>query len=219
MRKKQQYNAGLTLIEMLVVLGIFATVSGILLFNYGDFRNNVSIRNLSQEVALAVRKAQTYATSVRGTSIGGSTRDYPAYGIAFASTAAVPDLAPDQKEIVLFVDVPPGADPELNGDTYYSYGSATCGAVSEGEECFEKLQIATTDKIKKVEVCTSSFTCSEVPEVYISFQRPNPDAVFCVPSGAVCDSTVYSSAILTLESAVGLQKKVSVWNTGQISVQ
>lgn len=218
MRKKQQQNSGITLIEMMVVLGIFAAVSGVLLFNYGDFRNNVSIRNLTQEVALSVRKAQTYATSVRGTSIGGSTRDYPAYGIAFASTAAVPNLAPDQKEIVLFVDVPPGADPTLDGDTYYSYGSAPCGEVAEGEECFEKLQITTADRISKVEACTAA-VCTEVDEVYLSFKRPNPDAVFCVPSGAACDGTTYSSVIITLESSAGLQKAVTVWNTGQISVQ
>ncbi len=214
-RKK---NAGVTLIEMLIVLAIFSLVSSILLFNYSDFRTNVSLRNLSQEVALAVRKAQTYATSVRGIDYSGTTRDYPAYGIGFSTEASPESLAPGEKKIVLFVDVPPDEDPEEEGDLFYDYSTGTCGTVLEGEECFEKFQISTPDKISDIEVCTTS-TCSSESEVYIVFRRPNPDAWFCVPSGSSCDGTTYSSVTITLESQTGLTKTVSIWNTGQVSVQ
>ncbi len=210
-------NDGLTLIEMIVVIAIFAIVSSVLLFNYSSFRGNVSLRNLSQEVAIAVRKAQTYATSVHGINIDSTTRDYPAFGMAFATGSGAPVTTPDEKQFMLFADIPPNGS--TLGNSIYDHSSLNCGAVTLGDECVESFQISSSDKISNISVCTIS-NCSNVAALNILFHRPNPDALFCVPVGSACDGNTYSSAVVTLQSADGSRtRSISVWNTGQISVQ
>lgn len=222
---KKLSQAGVTLIEMLVVVAIIAVISGVIMFNYSDFSTNVSVRNLSQEVALSIRKAQTYATSVRsvdGTTIVDSSA-YAGYGISFSTndTATDPYL-PTSKQFVLFVDIP-GSD----SDTQGTYGSqmATCGApTSSGNECVEAFGISTADKIVAIcggDVATYASTpasCTSTGSVDISFKRPSPDAKITYTStSGVSVQSAYAQIIL--ESAKGVRRGITVWNTGQIGVQ
>lgn len=217
-------QAGVTLIEMLVVVAIIAVISSVIMFNYSDFSTNVSVRNLSQEVALSIRKAQTYATSVRsvdGTSIQDSSA-YAGYGISFSTndTASDPYL-PTSKQFVLFVDIPAG-----DADTQGAYSSqmATCGApTSSINECVESFGISTADKI--VAICGGDVSgyvsnpsdptspCSGTGTVDISFKRPSPDARILYNG----QPSAYAQIIL--QSAKGLRRGITVWNTGQIGVQ
>lgn len=221
-------QAGVTLIEMLVVVAIIAVVSSVMMFNYSDFSTNVSVRTLSQEVALSIRKAQTYATSVRsvdGTNIQDSSA-YAGYGISFSTndTATDPYL-PTSKQFVLFVDIP-GSD----SDTPGTYGSqmATCGTpTSSGNECVEAFGISTADKV--VAICGGDATyvsnpsdptapCNSKGSVDISFKRPSPDAKITYTSASgVSVQSAYAQIIL--ESAKGVRRGITVWNTGQIGVQ
>lgn len=54
---------GFTLIELVVILTIFAVMSSVLLFNFKGFNKNVERSNLAQDIALLVRKAQSYGIS------------------------------------------------------------------------------------------------------------------------------------------------------------
>ena len=218
MRKRTHKNWGLSMLEMLVVIGIFSVVSSILIFNYGDFRNNVSIRDLAQEVALAVRKAQGYATSVHGITIGGG-RDYPAFGIAFAvGQPVVRDFTPDEKEFMIFADVANGANPE--NKLYDRAGGIVCGNVQPGDECIEQFRISSADKI--YQLCTSTDGVTEdcsPQQVNILFHRPNPEADICVVTGSTCDSSKPAYVKIKLRSPGNTVRTIAVWNTGQISVQ
>ena len=53
-----QPNRGFSLIEMIVVIGIFAMLSGLVFSNYSDFNVSASLDNLAHRVALLVREAQ-----------------------------------------------------------------------------------------------------------------------------------------------------------------
>ena len=61
-----QRQKGMTLIELLVALVIFSIITGIVLFNYGDFNASLTMQNLADDIALTVRRAQSYAIGVRG---------------------------------------------------------------------------------------------------------------------------------------------------------
>ncbi len=219
-RKKQfkrGWQAGVTLIELIVVIGIFSVVSSVLIFNYSDFSTNVSVRNLSQEVALSVRKAQTYATSVRGIDNSvTSTRDYPAYGVSFSLDATSGPFEPNKKSFILFADIPESPDAAPN-KRYESDGS--CGTPGVGAECIESFSIETFDSI--VEVCTDATGCIKTGSFDITFRRPTPDAIICykLAAGEDCQTSSISYINIILESAKGLRRSISVWNTGQISVQ
>jgi prepilin-type N-terminal cleavage/methylation domain-containing protein len=211
-------QAGVTLIELIVVIAIFTVVSGVLMFNYSDFNTNVSIRNLSQEIALSIRKAQTYATSVQSIDAAHvSTVAYPAYGISFSTdTSTDPsDTIPDMRQFVLFADIPRSGDTE--GNREYEY-SDMCGTPSEDNECVESFAITSADRI--VSICTdlNGGDC-DAEEVNIMFHRPSPDADICVMKNNKCEDELASFVKITLESPKGIQKVISVWNTGQIGVQ
>jgi prepilin-type N-terminal cleavage/methylation domain-containing protein len=212
-------QSGVTLIELIVVIAIFAIVSSVLLFNYSDFSTNVSIRNLSQEVALSVRKAQTYATSVKGIeNTNLSTRDYPSYGISFSLDATSGPFEPNTKQFVLFADVPSIFGTLLPNKQYETNG--TCGVIEPGSECIENFSINTSDSI--IEFCTDVTGCVSSGSIDITFRRPVPDAIICYKSSSsdtTCLNTTISNVDIVLQSAKGLRRTVSVWNTGQISVK
>ena len=49
---------GMTYIELIVVLSIFAVMTSIVLFDYGGFQAKVDIKNLASDVALQIVQAQ-----------------------------------------------------------------------------------------------------------------------------------------------------------------
>ena len=215
-------NKGGTIIEMLVVVSIFAIVVTVLLFNYSSFITSVGVRNLAQEIGLSVRKAQTYATSVRnitGTS-GVMSDTFPAYGISFSVDPTGSAYVPSSTAFTLFVDTSATND-RITNNRYDNDG--VCGTPAVGQECVEHFSITTGTKI--VSLCTDSptpnncFTTEHGGTVNVVFHRPNPDAVICViDSNGNCLNQHSSYLKVTVESPKGLQRLITIWNTGQISV-
>ena len=50
--KKIKGNRGMTYVELIVVLGIFAVMLSISMFNYKRFQGKVDIKNLANDIAL-----------------------------------------------------------------------------------------------------------------------------------------------------------------------
>jgi prepilin-type N-terminal cleavage/methylation domain-containing protein len=214
---KNSVQSGVTLIELIVVIVIFSIISSVLLFNYSDFSTNVSIRNLSQDIALTVRKVQTYATSVQSINNSGvDTRTFPSYGISFSLDDTSGSFDPNKKRFVVFADIPSTSD-SLPNKLYDNNG--VCGSPAVDSECLESFTINSSDTI--VEVCTDVTGCVAVGSVDITFRRPVPDAIICYKEtlDADCQTSSISYVDIVLRSAKGLTRKVSVWNTGQISVK
>lgn len=216
-------QSGFTLIEMLIVVAIFAVVATILLFRYSDFSTSVGVRNLAQEIGLSARKAQSYATSVR--SIAGTngimSDTFPAYGISFSTSPTANKVYdPTSTNFALFVDV----SPDASGKTSNTFdNNSICGIPAVGQECVESFGITGQNKI--VSLCTDSpstnscFTAQNPGKVNVVFHRPNPDAVICVVGATgSCISQPSSYLKVTIQSVKGLQRVVTIWNTGQISV-
>ncbi len=210
------FQVGVTLIELMVIVAIVGVVSSVLLFNYSDFSTNVSIRNLSQEIALSIRKSQTYATSVSGVTSSGE-RSYPAYGLVFSLESSSLPFTPTPKKFISFADIPLGLDSEPN-EKYDSDGYV-CGNVSSGNECVESISINSADSIVGLETDVTGPVTSG--SIAVTFRRPSPDAIICyIPSGSTdCIPQTSSYAKITLKSVKGLTRSVSVWNTGQITAQ
>jgi prepilin-type N-terminal cleavage/methylation domain-containing protein len=218
-------KAGFTIIEMLIVVAIFAVVATVLLFNYRDFSNNVSVRNLAEETGLAVRKSQSYATSIHsiaGTN-GALSDTYPAYGVSFSvNTTGAQTYDPTVTSFALFADISPSNNTVTN-NLYDNNGS--CGSPSNGQECLESFGLKDLDTI--VSLCTdvpssnSCFTPQTGGTVNVVFHRPNPDAVICVVApgnGGACSAQMASYLKVTVASVKGLQHVITIWNTGQISI-
>ena len=58
-------NKGFTLLEVLVTLSIVVIVASLIFANYPKFKEGISLKKTSQEIALTIREAQNYALSVK----------------------------------------------------------------------------------------------------------------------------------------------------------
>lgn len=207
----------MTLVELIVVLIIFVIVTGLTIFDYKNFRTNISIQNLANDISLSIRKAQSYAIGARVT---GATFNN-GYGVHFTSNPiAAGILSGSSKSFIIFVD---GIlDSSLLDEIYeYNLTETTCGIINE---CSELLTITTTDKIEAIYI-NGSTLIAPTSALDISFLRPNPDAKFCYRPVAIsspCDSTPITNAKIQISNgATGTDKRtktITIWNTGQISV-
>ncbi len=181
---------GFSLVELLVVVGIFVVITGVVLSNHTRFNSSVLLGNAAYDIALSVREAQVFGLSTRGTAgvfeVG--------YGVHFATPTSY----------LLFSDGDRNHryDSESGTDTVLkTFGLQRgyvvvryCGVRSNGtEDC--------------------SDNGAALPHLDIAFLRPNPDATITSANGIL-----YSSAKITLRSGSGETRTVSVQSTGQIAV-
>ena len=181
---------GFSLIELLVVTGIFIVITGVVLANNSQFNSSVLLGNAAYDIALSVRQAQVY---------GLSTQEYAGefqlgYGIHFSGTG----------DYFLFADRGALPNKRYDADTdtivqTYSLGrgytiKSFCGQRSDGsEDC--------------------SDNAAALTHLDIAFLRPNPDSTITSDS-----PLVYSIGKIVVTSGSGETRTVSVQSTGQISV-
>lgn len=203
-------NKGMTLVELLIVLSIFTILTSIAMFNYGNFRSSISTQNLANDIALSIRKSQSYAIGVRGL---GDIFNY-GHGVHFTTSSVTSNiLAGSDKSFLLFMDVSP------NGKYDYP-SSGICGTPSSGNECEEILNINSADKISAMYL--DGILKPQGGLLDIVFLRPNPDAYFCYRVNVLSScQTNFSNAIIEVSNGkVGndkVTKQIKIWNTGQIS--
>jgi prepilin-type N-terminal cleavage/methylation domain-containing protein len=203
-RFKKNLSKGFTLIELIVVLAIFAIITGIALADQGNLNSNILVSNLAYEIGLSIRQAQSYGVGVRAVSTTGGFDG--AYGVSF-------DVSKPNR-IILFND--------LNGDNLYE----------DGEEDSE-LQVVNQQGNKIVATCVEldpGQKCTKdtgVGLLTITFKRPNPEAVFTRASvdsdGNIIDGTMVNNATgpayIVVNTASGNNcRVVTIQSTGQVSV-
>ena len=146
--KKIKMNSGMTYVELIVVLSIFAIMSGVSLMEYNSFQAKVQIKSLATDIALQIVQAQKDAMS--GKQQAGAFITKPSYGVYF-NTVATPNT------ITYFADM-------HNEGSYTGYA-------------MDILPILTTSKGNIIsELKTSSN--SSCPNLAIIFKRPNSGALF-----------------------------------------
>lgn len=215
---------GFTIVEMIVVVAIFALVSVVVFANYTTISTSATVTSTSQDIALSIRKAQQYALGFRSPQIQNQTDSLGGFGVRFGGNLT----STDSKQFILFADFNETAS---MGSNDHVYTGTSCGTLTKGNECLEQLSITTSDKISSVCMSTngtsssSSNNCLSSTQVLnISFTRPYPDAYFCYQTnGGSCTTTLSNNPIsdvtITINASDGTKRKVTIWNTGQISVK
>ena len=200
-------QAGFSLIELLVVTGVIAVISGLMLVSNSTFGGQILLQNLAYDIALTLRQAQVYGISVQrfGTSYGSS------YGMHF-----------DKDSIVypLFADA-------VNPNGIYNPDAA-----HPTDPLYDETVKTTTigggfriTSLCAVLVGASPPTCTSINSLDIVFKRPDPDACIAINGvssisspGGVCTST-YTSARITVLAPRGNKSSIVVYKNGQISVE
>ena len=193
----QSESDGFTVIELIVVIGIFAVMAGLVLFRYKDFGANIELENTAQEVALQIQQAENDAVNGRFPQLSPAQASSnsnttvlpsnwrPSFGVFFAGHAQY------QKEFLYFFDkesVQPG-DPAtigINGRGYnnnswrdFPDSLNSCGTASS--ECTNVFTLSNGTHIK--EVCEASTAVASDCDsnlrtnVSIVFTRPFPDRI------------------------------------------
>lgn len=228
--KKTISKKAFTVVEMLVVVGIFVMISGVILFNSKSFSSSANLQNVMQDLALAIRKAQGYALGFQTPSVVGGT--ITGFGVYFGDIKTTNSAW--QKKYVIYGDF------NDSGAGAYNPAGSSCGtgSLSAGSECLEVLSMTTGEKISNVCLSyngtsnqmsgsvTGTNCVSANDAVTMYFNRPKPDAQFCWFKSAspnTCVTTISSNAIsdVSIEvTALNNSKKiVTVWNTGQIGIK
>ena len=206
------FSAGLTFIELIVVISIFSIMASIVLFNFNTFNTSLTSQNLAQEIALQIKKAQS--DSISGKSRVQFLQDpitnpdkAPTYGVYFnidpSNTMEV-----DGSSFVSFADI--------NADHLYTKYGSGCSYSTTSTECMSLNSINSSDRI--IGLCVD-VGCKEhffvpINDLTITFKRPFPDATIRTS----IDNINHSMAGVLVQSARGAVRFITVNTLGEISV-
>jgi prepilin-type N-terminal cleavage/methylation domain-containing protein len=191
---------GFTLVELLVVASIIVIITMVLLLRQSRFNSATILRSIGYSVALSVRQAQVYGTSVLGSASGGLVSYAPAYGLYFNYASP--------SSYILFADFNNNGAYNSPGESVKVFSlnagytiSEACAKLSNGQ--------------KRCTGSDDSTGSRSTNTVSILFKRPNPDAVFATDIGG----ENYASAYVQVRSGDGTTRSVLVTSAGQITVQ
>jgi type II secretory pathway pseudopilin PulG len=198
LNKKTKRNGGMSYVELIVVLSIFAVMSSVVIFNYGDFQAKVDIKNLASDIALKVVEAQKFSLSgqlppsAQYNLIVSPATWKPSYGVYFDTTTSTAS-----KQFIYFVDLN-----NLNG-------------YENGEE-LNTISITKNNYISRIDKCTDA-TCTSPASINnplsVTFKRPDSGAIF---TGASVTGSEYVQ--ITIKSPKGITALIKLYPSGRIQV-
>ena len=188
-------------VELIVVLSIFAAMSGIAIFNYGGFQDKVDIKNMAADIASKIVEAQRSALAgqwppVDPTLISSGWK--PSYGVHFFE----PNI--DNKNFIYFVDLD-------NNNNQYT-GDPDCS-----DECLNIIKISKNNKISALERCSNEDpgSCVSISDsLSITFQRPDSGATF-VPDLPATDNYV---KITISNDSESVSSYIKIYPSGRMQV-
>ncbi|MFH1308791.1 MAG: type II secretion system protein [Patescibacteria group bacterium] len=200
---KLRFNRGMTYVELIVVLSIFAIMSAVSLFNYREFQARVEIKKLATDIALQIVGAQKNAMAgqlpaVYSGSLSSSWK--PAYGIYFESTQSFP------MTFTYFADT-------NNSNTYDPTSEfASCPGDAE---CLDRIEITKKNKIKEL-IVDGGVCAGNTSELSIIFERPDSRAVVSNDNGVDCS---FSKATIVISSEdESISANIEVYPSGRIQI-
>jgi prepilin-type N-terminal cleavage/methylation domain-containing protein len=195
-KTKKTIEAGFTLIEMALVLGIFGVITAIVFFNYSSFNNQIVLGNLAYEIAMHIREAQVFSFGVRKENIAGlNSFQNSNYGVYFKK---------GQKSFFYFIDYGGGSNQNPNGK---------CDSCNQGTCTDECLRLVSLPRNMVIENIVDADNMSH-DDLHITFKRPNPEAHFY----SVDTEIITGKVEIIIKSPDNQYKKIIVRETGYISV-
>lgn len=187
---------GFTLIELLTVTAIIVIITLVLLLRQSKFDSSTILRSVAYSVALSVRQAQVYGTSVLGSSNGSAIAYAPGYGLFFGRTS--PQI------YILYAD--------FNNNGGYDAGEAVQTFTLNAGYTISEACVNFSNGTKNCTGADDTTGSHTIDSVNIVFKRPNPDAVFNA-------NPAYVSSYIQVRSNDGTTRSVLITSAGQINVQ
>jgi len=206
-KDSKKYKGGFTLAELIVVIAIFAVITSIALFDQAKLNSSILLTNLSYEVGLSVREAQTYGIGVRSPD-DGSDPDAGfsgLFGVHFDLTNTGAN-----NQIILYSGT-------SDSNIYLSPDQAKYMYTFTNQRGNYIRALCLGPGFGQGTPCTGN-----VAKLDVWFQRPSPDAHFhgTDASGNTDDSLNIGPAYIVVSSQDNTNCKVIViQQTGQVSVE
>jgi len=209
---KNYSTKGFTLIELLISISIIALLTGVVVFNQSDFADKLALTNLTSEISLQIREAQTYGISVREFAPGTNNFNV-AYGVSFN----LGNAGSSNTSFYSFADLLP-----QNG----YFDTPTLCQPGPSSECLSRYNLVRGNTLTDTCVIQVSgdTTCrAGIGRIDIVFVRPNPTAKITLfnNAGSVVNSSYpgFRGVKLEFTSPQGKKQDIIVYGTGQISIQ
>ncbi len=202
---KIQKNRGMTYVEMIVILSIFASLSGVVVFNYNTFQSRVDIKNLSNDIGLKIVEAQKFAVSGRippspqsAVFLANPTLK-TSYGIYLNPSS-------DNKSFIFFTDL----------DNSKEFDGSSCPG---SQECLEKITITKGNTVSGLDVFyTGDSTAHPLTDLTILFTRPNSSAIISSTTSGFTPANV-NYAQISVFSPKGATALIKVYPSGKIEIR
>lgn len=198
------FRSGFSLPELLVTIGIVGVLMTVVVLGQRGYTETAVLVNTVDNLALSVNQAQAYGLAVKERTPGSA--DFTnGYGLSLSFLEEG-----GEKGFIFFRD---------NNNSQYYDGGWPCGV----SECVEKVEFAGGVYIS--DICTlrtqGSDQCGNTGRVDISFRRPDPEArIFFFNQGGNSYNVPNLEGVkIVVKSPTGLTRYVTVYTTGQISVQ
>ncbi|MDQ3244762.1 MAG: type II secretion system GspH family protein [bacterium] len=187
--KSYKYNKGMTFIEIVVVMSIFAIISGVSLFNYKHFQAKVDLKNLTTNIALKILTAQKDSASGKLNPLAASTWK-PSYGLYFDLSTSSP-LVVGNKIFYIYSDF------NAENSREFDVAPISGGSYNCVQECVERVNITNGNYIFDIidsagnSLKAGQFIGCSGQAIDINFTRPNFGPVFHAPAiGVGCPWTL-----------------------------
>lgn len=204
-----KFARGFSLVEMLVVIAIFFTISSIVLFRQSKFSSDISITNAAYDVALVIREAQVYGT-------GSKQGDDPynrvkSYGVVFDYN--------EVSKFYMYSQSPRDTALKLYDSVYDSsstlYSLIDTIALSQGQEIHDFCGVTEVGG-------TETLRCARggsITHLNIFFIKPDLNPVIKIKYNDGSSPETFKKAKIFLRSALGDKCRTVVVNdVGQINV-
>ncbi len=221
----QKSGKGFTLIELLAVVTIMMVITGTLLVRQQQFNSATLLRSLAYSVALSVRQAQTYGTSVHISGTDTAQFGASAYGIHFDKGSTSFFIYADNNNDGYYS--PSGANPDTKIKTFNlskGYSISNFAALEPNSNTnYDCMSTASPIPIGGGQY--ANCVVSSIVSMDVLFRRPNPDACIALqdstgsfPHSACTTSSYYPTAYIQLASQGGSSRSVRIGLTGEIEV-
>lgn len=205
MSRYSKNNLGFTLVELMVSISIIVIILTVVISNQSTYTDKAALAGLADEISLTVSQAQVYSIGVKELSTGSQIFS-SSYGLTFSLLSG---NSGSNVDYIYFADI--------NRDFIYG-GDWLCA----GGECLSKTNITRGNLIQSICVIpVSGSDVCDVGRVDISFVRPNTEAQirFFDSNEVVYNPISMKGVKIMLISPKGATRSVSIFSTGQISVQ
>ncbi len=200
---KMKMNRGMSYVELIVVLSIFSLLSGVAIYNYGDFQANVDIKNLASDIASQMVGAQRSSLNGVLPTNGYYSSWKPSYGVAFDTSSDA-----NKKSFIYFIDIG-STENEQNGLFDGSFADCT-------GECLSKINITKNNSIDSIVECSAE-PCGAgktVTSLSVLFKRPDSSAIFYPGL-----DPVYNYFQINITSPKGNTSFIRVYPSGRVQVR